>query len=215
MSFSLSTSTATTGPGFNFSASVTDSGGGSQPHADQIPAAIAGTMASATTFTVPTGSIANGATIGIFWTVAGVQKGAVNLLVTAVTVGSPNDTITVSTANVEYVGGQGGVSGGSSPPSGLPSSGAITVAVAYAVETTFVMSSVVGMAITADQIVVTDIRSSSASLYLDLRNPVPSEFVYSTSRGDAAPFAGTVATTNVYNSSTTISNWQITVVTAT
>jgi hypothetical protein len=203
--FSLSTSQSTVGPGYTFSAQVTDSGGGCEPHAAPIPAATAGTMASSTTFTVPTGSIANGAIIAIFWYLAGVLKGALNLTVTGVAAGNPNDTVTVSVTGVAYVGGA----------SALPSSGAITAAVAYPVEATFAMSTLVGLGVTCDQVAATQFFSSSASLYVDVRNPAPSEFRYSTVRGDALPFSGTVASINVYNSATVIANWQLGVITQT
>ena len=206
--FTLSTSQGSNTPGYNFSAQVNDTGGGVQPHNAALAAAIAAVMASGTTFTVPTGSIANGATIGIFWLVGGVLKGAVNLLVTGVAAGSPNDTVTVSATNVAYVGGA----------VALPSSGAITVSVAYAVDVSFAIANVNGLAISSDQIAVTQFFSSAAassSVYVDTRSPVPSEYRYSVSRGDAAPFSGSVVSANAYNAATTIANWQMALVTAT
>lgn len=212
--FTLSTSSGTQAPGYNTNYQVNDSGGGEQPHGGQIPAAQAGTMASSTTCTVPTGTIPNSSVVAIFWYVAGVLKGALGCSVTGVSVASPNDTLTVSASGATYIGGA----------SGLPSSGAITVSIATVIDAAFNLPSsnsaatpnVPGLAIAADQIVCTQFFTSApASLYVDTRNPAPSEYRYSVSRGDSQPFNGTVASADVYNVATTIANWQMVVITST
>jgi hypothetical protein len=204
--FTLSTAYGSSSQGYQFNSQVNDSGAGVQPHTAQIPAANAGTMASSTTFTVPTGTIANGALIAIFWYVVGVLKGALNCTVTAVSTGSPNDTITVSAASAAYIGGA----------SALPSGGAITVSPAYVADVSFAIANVQGLAVACDQIVSTQfLNASGTSLYVDTRNPAPSEYRYSVSRGDTAPFSGSAASANVYNSATTIANWQLVAVTTT
>jgi hypothetical protein len=218
MAFILSTSLNSNAPGYNFSAQVNDSGGGMEPHTAPIPAATAGTMASSTTFTVPTGSVTNGSTIGIFWVAGGILKGALGCTVTGVSAGSPNDTITVSAASATFVAASG------SAPVALPSSGAITVSAQYVVDAAFNLPAsnasatpnIPGLAIASDQIVCTQfLTSAPASLYVDFRTPVPSEYRYSVSRGDAQPFNGAVASVAVYNSAAAVANWQLVVITST
>jgi hypothetical protein len=171
-----------------------------------LVAAIAATILSESdgTLTVPTGSLTNGQTLAIFWTVGGVVNACYDVTVASVSTASPNDTVTLTGASSTPTGGQYYAASDSAPTT-LPAN-ATAILISVATDVT------VGVDIVGANLQQLQISSNQPGL-VELFDAVPTErlvaglpssssfYAWPTSLGQSVPFSQTVTKVRFYNNS--------------